>query len=69
MIDQKSDIYSLGVLFWELTSRKSPLTVLMMIILREKYERRTNIKFIGLYQKCWEELDKRPKFSQVNIST
>ncbi|CAB4481549.1 unnamed protein product [Rhizophagus irregularis] len=26
----------------------------------------TNIKFIGLYQKCWEELDKRPKFSQVN---
>ncbi|GBC05092.1 hypothetical protein RclHR1_06020007 [Rhizophagus clarus] len=76
-INEKSDIYSLAVLFWELTSRSSPLNYekkdripLMFDILnglREKPILNTNVKFIDLYRKCWEyEPDKRPDIHQVN---
>ncbi|EXX53827.1 uncharacterized protein OCT59_029219 [Rhizophagus irregularis] len=76
-LNEKSDIYSLGVIFWELTSRSFPFNyetrdnhVVMLEILngvREKPIPNTNVKFIELYQKCWEhEPDKRPNIRQVN---
>ncbi|GBB89716.1 hypothetical protein RclHR1_01650023 [Rhizophagus clarus] len=79
-ITEKFDIYSLGVLFWELTSRKSPLdfekkttkgdhfSIKMNIRngVREKPVEDTNDKFVALYEKCWQhEPDKRPNIWQV----
>ncbi|GBC31985.1 uncharacterized protein OCT59_012865 [Rhizophagus irregularis] len=75
-ITEKSDIYSLGVLFWELTSRKSPykyktgddcaLRFHILHGLREEPIHNTNVLFVRLYQKCWEhEPDNRPKIHQV----
>ncbi|PKK68024.1 hypothetical protein RhiirC2_750872 [Rhizophagus irregularis] len=59
-ITEKSDIYSLGVLFWELTSRKSPfryksgvdhaLRLLILNGLREEPIQNTNAIFVELYQ-------------------
>ena len=64
-ITEKSDIYSLGVLFWELTSCKSPFNfetknnTLLEIIkiksnilegMREKPSPGINHKFIALYK-------------------
>ncbi|GBB98590.1 hypothetical protein RclHR1_03270014 [Rhizophagus clarus] len=77
-INEKSDIYSLGVLFWELTSHSSPFnyktrndyTLMLAILngLREEPIQNTNAIFVGLYQKCWEhESDKRPDIRQVNL--
>ncbi|CAB4411490.1 unnamed protein product [Rhizophagus irregularis] len=77
---EKCDIYSLGVLFWELTSRKSPFdfenkkddehpSIILTILdrLREEPVKNTNAIFVELYQKCWEhEPDKRPDIHQVN---
>ncbi|GES94911.1 kinase-like domain-containing protein [Rhizophagus clarus] len=74
-LNEKSDIYSLGVLFWELTSRSSffnghndhHITLKILSGVREKPVPNTNVKFIGLYQKCWDqEPDERPNISQVN---
>ncbi|GET02544.1 kinase-like domain-containing protein [Rhizophagus clarus] len=77
-INEKCDIYSLGVLFWELTSRSSPFNYemrkdhisLMLDILdglREEPTPNTNVKFVELYRKCWDcEPDKRPDIRQVN---
>ncbi|RGB24520.1 kinase-like domain-containing protein [Rhizophagus diaphanus] len=75
-INKKSDIYSLGVLFWELTSRCSPFKyksgddyVLRLRILnglREKPIQNTNAIFVKLYQKCWQHKpDYRPNIHQV----
>ncbi|GBB94215.1 hypothetical protein RclHR1_23100003 [Rhizophagus clarus] len=78
-ITEKSDIYSLGVLFWELTSRKSPFdfekktnddhpSIIINILkrLREEPVENTNDKFVILYKKCWEhEPDNRPNILQV----
>ncbi|CAB5194301.1 unnamed protein product [Rhizophagus irregularis] len=75
-ITEKSDIYSLGVLFWELTSRKSPfryksgvdhaLRLLILNGLREDPIQNTNAIFVKLYEKCWEhEPDNRPNIRQV----
>ncbi len=59
-LTKKSDIYSLGVLFWELTSRSSPFNfekkeyfALRLAILNGKREESipdTNAKFVKLYQ-------------------
>ncbi|PKC14049.1 kinase-like protein [Rhizophagus irregularis] len=75
-ITKKSDIYSLGVLFWELTSRCSPfkyksgddyvLRIRILNGLREKPIQNTNAIFVKLYQKCWQhEPDNRPNIHQV----
>ncbi|GBB91628.1 hypothetical protein RclHR1_00190041 [Rhizophagus clarus] len=77
MLNEKSDIYSLGVIFWELISRSFPFNYetrdnhdVMLEILNGKREKpipNTNVKFIELYQKCWEhEPDKRPDICQVD---
>lgn len=59
-INEKSDIYSLGVIFWELTSSSSPFnyetrndhTLMLAILngLREEPMQNTNAIFVGLYQ-------------------
>ncbi|RGB30690.1 kinase-like domain-containing protein [Rhizophagus diaphanus] len=80
-LTEKSDIYSLGVLFWELTSRKSPfdfktknnnrleIIEIKSDILKGKREKPisgTNYKFVALYEKCWQhEPDVRPDIRQV----
>ncbi|CAB4485338.1 unnamed protein product [Rhizophagus irregularis] len=74
-INEKSDIYSLGVIFWELTSRSSPfdglegdhITYKILSGVREEPVPNTNVKFIRLYQKCWEqEPDERPNIFEIN---
>ncbi|GBB85878.1 hypothetical protein RclHR1_12320005 [Rhizophagus clarus] len=74
-MNEKSDIYCLGFLFWELTSRKSPfdglrdcdITLKILSGVRENPVSNTNGEFIKLYQKCWKyEPDERPNISQVN---
>ncbi|PKY53723.1 kinase-like protein [Rhizophagus irregularis] len=74
-MSEKSDIYSLGVIFWELTSRSSPfdgldgdhITFKVLRGVREEPIPNTNVKFIGLYRKCWEqEPDERPNILEVN---
>ena len=64
-LNKKSDIYSLGVLFWELTSGKSPFnfekreddaSVMLEIIngKREEPITGTNDKFVKLYQSKYQ---------------
>ncbi|RGB23601.1 kinase-like domain-containing protein [Rhizophagus diaphanus] len=77
-INEKSDIYSLGVVLWELTSRSSPFNYetkndhisLMLDIfngLREKPVQNTNDIFVRLYKKCWEHKpNKRPYICEIN---
>ncbi|CAB4479477.1 unnamed protein product [Rhizophagus irregularis] len=77
-LTEKSDIYSLGVLFWELISRSSPFnfekkgfdrdSIKLMILnrVRENPIPKTNDKFVSLYKKCWQhEPDERPPICQV----
>ncbi|CAB4480973.1 hypothetical protein RhiirA5_424604 [Rhizophagus irregularis] len=80
VLTEKSDIYSLGVLFWELTSRLSPfdfenknhleIIQIKQDILNNKLRETpipiTNDKFVSLYKKCWQhEPDERPYIDQV----
>ena len=63
-LTEKSDIYSLGVLFWELTSCSSPFnfetennSLIMLDIFEGKRENpvpSTNHKFVELYQSKYE---------------
>ncbi|RIB30438.1 kinase-like domain-containing protein [Gigaspora rosea] len=68
--NMKSDIYSLGVIFWEISSGRPPFESfmsresLMVYILsgnREESIEGTPIKYIELYKQCWDnEPDNRP---------
>ncbi|RIA98212.1 kinase-like domain-containing protein [Glomus cerebriforme] len=80
-ITKKSDIYSLGVLLWQLTSCSSPfgfdeienerLKVIALEIAIFKGRREDPVpntidKFVELYQKCWRhEPDERPDIRKV----
>ncbi|CAI2179804.1 18156_t:CDS:2, partial [Funneliformis geosporum] len=75
-LTKKSDIYSLGVLFWELTSCASPfnfettvdIAIRFEILegVREKPIPTTNGSFINIYERCWKlEPDERPDIFQV----
>ncbi|CAB4432610.1 unnamed protein product [Rhizophagus irregularis] len=76
-LTKKSDIFSMGVIFWQLTScsppynfekRKDYASITLDILngLREEPISNTNVKFIRLYQQCWRhEPDERPDASQV----
>ncbi|GES75236.1 kinase-like domain-containing protein [Rhizophagus clarus] len=73
--DKKSDIYSLGVLMWEITSGHLPFIYIetenllkMHLIndLREKPIPNTPNEYLDLYKSCWDsESNKRPSVSQV----
>jgi serine/threonine protein kinase len=67
-LTKKSDIYSLGVIFWELTSCKSPFNFdktkndpsIMLKILNGERENpilNTNSKFVELYQSKYNYKD------------
>ncbi|KAF0381914.1 kinase-like protein [Gigaspora margarita] len=74
--DKISDIYSLGVLFWELTSGIPPFSnfrsnqyILSRLIvegLRESIVRNTPLDYTDLYKQCWSfEKNQRPTLDIV----
>ncbi|RIB26127.1 chitin synthase-domain-containing protein [Gigaspora rosea] len=72
--DQKSDIYSLGVLLWELSSGVRPfqyfsnaeITLLISQKKREKTFESTPPNYATLYRKCWStDPDKRPTLNYI----
>ncbi|RIB27864.1 kinase-like domain-containing protein, partial [Gigaspora rosea] len=75
-INKKSDIYSLGVLFWELTSGIPPFMNFRNEIIiiriargdREKIVDNTPSSYANLFEKCWStEPDQRPSLDQVLV--
>jgi len=73
--NEKSDIYSLGVLFWEISSGKTPFsdTNRYKIILDVVKGRReipiinTPSEYQQLYENCWKEKsDQRPKIDEIH---
>ncbi|EXX52387.1 kinase-like domain-containing protein [Rhizophagus irregularis DAOM 181602=DAOM 197198] len=76
-LDEKSDIYSIGVLLWEISSGKPPFYVedeqydidLALEIsqgLRETIVPNTPVEYSNLYIECWDnDPDNRPTISQV----
>ncbi|GBB83353.1 hypothetical protein RclHR1_10080006, partial [Rhizophagus clarus] len=74
-LNKKSDVYSTGVLLWEITSGKIPFhaddnhVVLAMEIskgLREVPEPGTPEDYVKIYTECWDgEPDNRPTINQV----
>ncbi|RIB13777.1 kinase-like domain-containing protein [Gigaspora rosea] len=74
--NRKSDVYSLGVLFWELTSGVSPFYKLSFVdkMLRianhniEKTVTNTPQGYVNLYKRCWSfEPDQRPTLDEISI--
>ncbi|KAF0494223.1 kinase-like protein [Gigaspora margarita] len=73
--DQKSDIYSLGVLFWELTSGVPPfqnytvMAIYQEIIVRNNRERiieGTPPAYVDLYVRCWSfDSNERPPLDSI----
>ncbi|GBB84172.1 hypothetical protein RclHR1_01080028 [Rhizophagus clarus] len=76
-LDEKSDIYSIGVLFWEISSGRPPfytegepydvsLAVQISLGHRETPVLNTPIDYVNLYSDCWDnEPDNRPTIKQV----
>src|SRR5256885_9978735 len=72
--NEKSDIYSLGVLFWEISSGKPPfseISIFKIILdifkgIREIPIINTPFKYQQLYEKCWkEEPNQRPDIDEI----
>jgi serine/threonine protein kinase len=70
----KSDIYSLGVLFWEISSGKPPFSkcndgkIICDVYkgVRETPIKNTPSEYQQLYENCWkEEPNQRPDISEV----
>ncbi|GBB87807.1 hypothetical protein RclHR1_01430016 [Rhizophagus clarus] len=76
-LNEKSDVYSVGVLFWEISSGKPPfyaegekydldLAIEILQGLREDPTPDTPEDYIKIYTECWNgEPDKRPTINQV----
>ncbi|CAB4438287.1 unnamed protein product [Rhizophagus irregularis] len=73
-LNKKSDVYSVGVLLWEISSGKPPfedesdvnLAVRILQGLREKIIPNTSIDYEKLYTECWDgEPDNRPSINEV----
>ncbi|KAF0445585.1 kinase-like protein [Gigaspora margarita] len=77
LIDKKSDIYSLGVVFWELTSGITPFSncskyVIIMKIANGKREEtipNTPIEYVNIYTKCWRtDPNERPTLHDIKAA-
>ncbi|PKC56366.1 hypothetical protein RhiirA1_474102 [Rhizophagus irregularis] len=77
VLNEKSDVYSIGVLLWEISSGRPPfsdelnyLGLVMKIFqgLREKPILDTPKEYIKIYTECWNiEPDNRPTINQVVV--
>ncbi|EXX50456.1 uncharacterized protein OCT59_023961 [Rhizophagus irregularis] len=72
-LNKESDVYSVGILLWEISSGKPPfeepddsLAVHILQGLREKVNPDTSIDYVHLYIECWSgDPDKRPSMHEV----
>jgi serine/threonine protein kinase len=73
--NEKSDIYSLGVLFWEISSGKPPFAeifrfkIIIDIVkgVREVPINKTPFEYQQLYEKCWkEDPNQRPDIDEIH---
>ncbi|CAI2169504.1 18939_t:CDS:2 [Funneliformis geosporum] len=77
LLNPKSDVYSIGVLLWQISSRHKPFysksegynASLIMDIIKERREKiikGTSIEYSDLYKACWsDDLNERPTLQQV----
>src|SRR5947209_16486544 len=74
VLDKRSDIYSLGMILWEISScrisflKEEQLDLILRICngLREKSVKGTPMQYIQIYGNCWQmELNSRPLISQI----
>ncbi|CAB4393621.1 unnamed protein product [Rhizophagus irregularis] len=75
LLNKKSDVYSIGVLLWEISSGQPPfhgipcddgLALSILQGLRETSLPNTSIDYIKIYTGCWNiEPDNRPTINQV----
>ena len=72
--NEKSDIYSLGVLLWEISSGKPPFSEISILKIsldivkgiRETPVSNTPFEYQRLYENCWkEEPNQRPNIDEV----
>ncbi|KAF0512887.1 kinase-like protein [Gigaspora margarita] len=75
--NKKSDIYSIGVILWEISSERQPfknenpasLPGRIMDGLREKPIADTPHEYVAIYSKCWHSLqDDRPSIEEVAMA-
>ena len=73
--NEKSDIYSLGVLFWEISSGNPPFSEISILKIsldivkgmRETPVSNTPFEYQQLYEKCWkEEPNQRPNIEEIH---
>ncbi|GES99064.1 kinase-like domain-containing protein [Rhizophagus clarus] len=76
-LDEKSDVYSVGVLMWQISSGNQPFSdkcydasLILSIVngKREKIIDNTPIEYSNIYTECWKyEPDERPNMQEVAL--